>query len=105
MSGDEACEEDKIEDPLYQIYIKRKRNLMGRRERQLNKENMEMSEGKNRKEQIQTDGQRHRSTEESSAWFATRFIGDSLWRLVVNRPACKNEYKREEEKKQERDTL
>lgn len=32
----------------------------------------------NRKEQIQTDGQRHRSTEESSAWFATRFIGDSL---------------------------
>lgn len=56
----------------------------------------------NRKEKIQTDGQRHRSTEESSAWFATRFIGDSLWRLVVNRPACKNEYKREEEKKQER---
>lgn len=32
----------------------------------------------NRKEKIQTDGQRHRSTEESSAWFATRFIGDSL---------------------------
>lgn len=33
---------------------------------------------RNRKEKIQTDGQRHRSTEESSAWFATRFIGDSL---------------------------
>lgn len=37
-----------------------------------------MSEGEIEKEQIQTDGQRHRSTEESSAWFATRFIGDSL---------------------------
>lgn len=41
------------------------------------------------KEQIQTDGHRHGSTEESSARFATRLIGQSLRRWVVNRPACK----------------
>ena len=41
------------------------------------------------KEQIQTDGHRHGSTEESSARFATRLIGHSLRRWVVNRPACK----------------
>lgn len=43
----------------------------------------------NTKEQIQTDGQRHRSTEESGTRFAIRFIGHSLRRLVENRPACK----------------
>lgn len=52
----------------------RKRGRFGRRK----KERQEMDERRNRKEKIQTDGQRHRSTEESSAWFATRFIGDSL---------------------------
>lgn len=55
-------------------------------------------------EQIQTDGHRHGSTEESSAWFATRFIGDSLRCLVVNGPACgeMNIRGRERERKRDR---
>lgn len=43
----------------------------------------------NTKEQIQTDGHRYGSTEESSTRLATRLIGPSLRRWVVNRPACK----------------
>lgn len=45
--------------------------------------------------EIQTDGQRNRPTEESSAWFTTGFIGDLRRRLGRRRPACGHKYKGE----------
>lgn len=55
----------------------RKRGRLGKKKEKEKRREMDEVR-RNRKEKIQTDGQRHRSTEESSAWFATRFIGDSL---------------------------
>lgn len=72
----EACEGGELKESEVhpnQTMADRRRGRFGKKRKR-----QEMDEGRNRKEKIQTDGQRHRSTEESSAWFATRFIGDSL---------------------------
>lgn len=45
--------------------------------------------------EIQTDGQRNRPTEESSAWFATGFIGDLRRCLGRRKPACGQKYRGE----------
>lgn len=45
--------------------------------------------------EIQTDGQRNRPTEESSAWFTAGFIGDLCRRLGRRRPACGQKYRGE----------
>lgn len=53
--------------------------------------------------EIQTDGQRNRPTEESSAGFVTAFIGEPLRCLGIGGPACGKQHTRTGRRKRRRE--